>query len=146
MPPIMHVPFIEDPLRNLRLFIVPSIVLGLAMAGGTMRMTRTMMLEVLRQGLYQDGLGKGAHGEGGHPKACPEECTNTSNHYNRTSVPYPAWRRGYYRADICATRDGSPNIKPEFCTKGIGGFERNKCKVLPSAIKYGVFCLLLVGR
>ena len=59
MPPIMMVPFIEDPLRNLRMFIVPAIVLGTAMAGGTMRMTRTMMLEVLRQDYIRTAWAKG---------------------------------------------------------------------------------------
>jgi len=59
MPPIMYVSFFEDPLRNLRMFIVPSIVLGLAIAGGTMRMTRTMMLEVLRQDYIRTAWAKG---------------------------------------------------------------------------------------
>ncbi|MBA7471831.1 Glutathione transport system permease protein GsiC [subsurface metagenome] len=59
MPPIMHIPFTEDPLRNLRMFIVPSIVLGMAMAGATMRMTRSMMLEVLRQDYIRTAWAKG---------------------------------------------------------------------------------------
>ena len=59
MPPIMHVPFIEDPLRNLKMFIVPAIVLGMALSGITMRMTRTMMLEVLRQDYIRTAWAKG---------------------------------------------------------------------------------------
>ncbi|MBA7486237.1 Glutathione transport system permease protein GsiC [subsurface metagenome] len=59
MIPIMHVPFLEDPLRNLRMFIVPAIVLGMALAGTTMRMTRTMMLEVLRQYYIRTAWAKG---------------------------------------------------------------------------------------
>ncbi len=59
MPPIMIVSFTEDPLNNLRMFIVPAIVLGMAMAGGTMRMTRTMMLEVLRQDYIRTAWAKG---------------------------------------------------------------------------------------
>jgi len=59
MPPIMHVPFIEDPLRNLRMFIVPATILGLAMAGSIMRLTRTMMLEVLRQDYIRTAWAKG---------------------------------------------------------------------------------------
>ncbi len=59
MPPIMHVPFLEDPLRNLIRFIVPATVVGLAMAGGTMRMTRTMMLEVLREDYIRTAWAKG---------------------------------------------------------------------------------------
>jgi len=59
MPPIMYIPFFEDPLGNLQMFIIPAIVLGMAMAGGTMRMTRTMMLEVLRQDYIRTAWAKG---------------------------------------------------------------------------------------
>ncbi len=59
MPPIMYIPFTEDPIGNLRMFIVPSIVLGMAMSGTTMRLTRTMMLEVLRQDYIRTAWAKG---------------------------------------------------------------------------------------
>ena len=48
-PPMELVPFTEDPLGNLGMFIIPGLILGTASAAATMRMTRTMMLEVLRQ-------------------------------------------------------------------------------------------------
>jgi len=59
MPPIMIIHFTEDPIGNLRMFIIPAIVLGMAMAGMTMRMTRTMMLEVLRQDYIRTAWAKG---------------------------------------------------------------------------------------
>ena len=59
MPPIYLMPFTEDPIGNLRMFIVPAIVLGMVMSGGTMRMTRTMMLEVLRQDYVRTAWAKG---------------------------------------------------------------------------------------
>ncbi len=59
MPPIMLVRFAEDPMGNLRMFIIPAIVLGMAMGGQTMRMTRTMMLEVLRQDYIRTAWAKG---------------------------------------------------------------------------------------
>ncbi len=59
IPPVMLVHFTEDPLNNLRMFIVPAIVLGMAMSGMTMRMTRTMMLEVMRQDYIRTAWGKG---------------------------------------------------------------------------------------
>ncbi|MBA7586520.1 Dipeptide transport system permease protein DppB [subsurface metagenome] len=59
MPPIMLIPFTEDPIGNLRMFIVPAIVLGMALSGITMRMTRTMMLEVLRQDYIRTAWAKG---------------------------------------------------------------------------------------
>ena len=58
-PPIMYTRLIEDPLENLEMFFIPAVVLGLAMTGGTMRMTRTMMLEVLRQDYVRTAWAKG---------------------------------------------------------------------------------------
>ena len=48
-PPLEYVPFTEDPLGNLGGFLIPSLILGTASAAATMRMMRTMTLEVLRQ-------------------------------------------------------------------------------------------------
>jgi len=51
--------FIENPLGNLELFIIPAVIMGMEMAGGTMRYTRTMMLEVLRQDYIRTAWAKG---------------------------------------------------------------------------------------
>ncbi len=59
MPPIAFIPFTEDPIGNLKMLILPAIVLGMAMGGLTMRMTRTMMLEVLRQDYIRTAWAKG---------------------------------------------------------------------------------------
>lgn len=59
MPPIMLISFTEDPIGNLQMFIIPAVVLGMAMSGMTMRMTRTMMLEVLRQDYIRTAWAKG---------------------------------------------------------------------------------------
>ncbi len=48
-PPMELIRFSEDPLGNLELFLIPSAILGTVLSGTTMRMTRTMALEVLRQ-------------------------------------------------------------------------------------------------
>ena len=53
------VPFMENPLGNLKVFLIPSFLLGMAMAGDNMRMTRTMMLEVLRQDYIRTAYSKG---------------------------------------------------------------------------------------
>ena len=58
-PPIQWVPFTEDPLENLGVLILPSVILGTALAAATMRMTRTMMLEVLRQDFIRTAWAKG---------------------------------------------------------------------------------------
>jgi peptide/nickel transport system permease protein len=58
-PELVYTPFFEDPLRNLSHMIVPAIILGLEMSAVTMRMTRTMMLEVLRQDYIRTARAKG---------------------------------------------------------------------------------------
>ena len=58
-PPMEWVPFTEDPLGNLGVLIIPSLILGTAMSAGTMRLTRTMMLEVLRQDYIRTAWSKG---------------------------------------------------------------------------------------
>jgi peptide/nickel transport system permease protein len=59
MPSLKLIQFTQDPIGNLKMFIVPGIVLGLEMSGMTMRMTRTMMLEVLRQDYIRTAWAKG---------------------------------------------------------------------------------------
>jgi len=59
MPSIRYIPFFDDPIDNLKMFIVPAVVLGMAVAGGTMRMTRAMMLEVLRADYIRTAWAKG---------------------------------------------------------------------------------------
>ena len=49
----------DDLLGNLGMFIIPSLILGTALSAATMRMTRTMMLEVLRQDYIRTAWSKG---------------------------------------------------------------------------------------
>ena len=58
-PPLTLVPFRDDPLGSIGVFIVPSLILGTYLAAATMRMTRTMMLEVLRQDYVRTAWSKG---------------------------------------------------------------------------------------
>ena len=58
-PPMEMIPFTEDPLGNLGVLLIPSLILGTASAAATMRMTRTMMLEVLRQDYIRTAWAKG---------------------------------------------------------------------------------------
>ena len=58
-PPVRFIPFARDPLGNLGMFLIPGVILGTAMAAATMRMTRTMMLEVLRQDYVRTAWSKG---------------------------------------------------------------------------------------
>jgi peptide/nickel transport system permease protein len=58
-PSVEYIPLVEDPLGNLGMFIIPAVILGTAMSAATMRMTRTMMLEVLRQDYIRTAWSKG---------------------------------------------------------------------------------------
>jgi peptide/nickel transport system permease protein len=53
------VKFTDDPWQNLKQMIVPALVLGTSLSAVTMRMTRTMMLEVLRQDYIRTAWAKG---------------------------------------------------------------------------------------
>jgi peptide/nickel transport system permease protein len=58
-PDVKFVPFSQDPLRNLGQMAIPAIILGCALSAVTMRLTRTMMLEVLRQDYVRTAWAKG---------------------------------------------------------------------------------------
>jgi peptide/nickel transport system permease protein len=58
-PELNYIPFSEAPIQNLRHMLVPAILLGLSMSAVTMRMTRTMMLEVMRQDYIRTARAKG---------------------------------------------------------------------------------------
>ncbi len=58
-PPIQYIPPFENPIGNLAQFLLPAFIMGMFAAGTTMRMTRTMMLEVLRQDYIRTAWAKG---------------------------------------------------------------------------------------
>ena len=58
-PSMELIPFSEDPVGNLGMFLIPSLILGTASAAAIMRLTRTMMLEVLRQDYIRTAWSKG---------------------------------------------------------------------------------------
>jgi len=58
-PPAQYIPITENLGQNLLQFIVPAVIMGMVMSGTTMRMSRTMMLEVLRQDYVKTAWAKG---------------------------------------------------------------------------------------
>ena len=58
-PPIEFTPFMQSPNKNLQQMLLPGMVLGAALSAITMRLTRTMMLEVLRQDYIRTAWAKG---------------------------------------------------------------------------------------
>lgn len=59
MPPIDYVPFWQDPIRNLSIVLLPAITVGYRYSAVTMRMTRSAMLEVLREDYIRTARSKG---------------------------------------------------------------------------------------
>ena len=59
MPNIVYIPIVQDPIGNLSQFILPAFITGVAGSAGMMRLTRTMMLEVLRQDYIRTAWAKG---------------------------------------------------------------------------------------
>ncbi|MBM3556462.1 MAG: ABC transporter permease [Alphaproteobacteria bacterium] len=58
-PEVKFVPFRENPGQSVAQMAVPAVILGFALSAVTMRMTRTMMLEVLRQDYIRTAWAKG---------------------------------------------------------------------------------------
>jgi peptide/nickel transport system permease protein len=58
-PPVHFTPFTVDPWLNLQQMALPAIILGTSLSAITMRLTRTLMLEVLRQDYIRTAWAKG---------------------------------------------------------------------------------------
>ena len=59
MPPIEYVPIWQDPIRNLSMAFLPAVTVGYRYAAVSMRMTRSAMLEVLREDYIRTARAKG---------------------------------------------------------------------------------------
>jgi peptide/nickel transport system permease protein len=62
IPPIGYVSLWESPWRNLQQFLLPAAVLGFRLSAATMRMTRSTVLEVLREDYVRTAWAKGLAG------------------------------------------------------------------------------------
>ncbi|MBI4308501.1 MAG: ABC transporter permease [Chloroflexi bacterium] len=59
IPPVQYVPLAQDPWVNLQQFILPAIALGAYLAAIVTRLTRSSLLEVLRQDYVRTARAKG---------------------------------------------------------------------------------------
>ncbi|MCY3602537.1 MAG: ABC transporter permease [Dehalococcoidia bacterium] len=59
LPPLGYVPFQDDPLRNMQVYSIPVVVGALGLMATLIRLTRTEMLEVLRQDYTRTARSKG---------------------------------------------------------------------------------------
>jgi peptide/nickel transport system permease protein len=58
-PDVKLMPFGQEPLRHLVQMAIPALILGMGFSAVVMRLTRTMMLEVMRQDYIRTALAKG---------------------------------------------------------------------------------------
>ncbi len=58
-PATKYVPFLQNPIQNLSMFIIPSLLGAMTQAGAQIRMVRTMTLEVMRQDYIRTAWAKG---------------------------------------------------------------------------------------
>ncbi len=59
LPPIDYVPLWQDPIRNLSMVLLPAITVGYRYSAVTMRLTRSAMLEVMREDYIRTARAKG---------------------------------------------------------------------------------------
>jgi peptide/nickel transport system permease protein len=62
IPPLGYASFWESPVKNLQQFLLPAAVLGFRLSAATMRMTRSTVLEVLREDYVRTAWAKGLAG------------------------------------------------------------------------------------
>src|SRR3989449_3615485 len=62
IPPLGYASLWESPWRNLQQFLLPAAVLGFRLSAATMRMTRSTVLEVLREDYVRTAWAKGLEG------------------------------------------------------------------------------------
>ena len=58
-PPLQFQYFWENPVENIKLLWIPAVILAAALSGSVMRLTRSTMLEVLRQDFVRTARAKG---------------------------------------------------------------------------------------
>ncbi|MBA7479096.1 Dipeptide transport system permease protein DppB [subsurface metagenome] len=127
-PPIFIIPFAEDPMGNLGMFIIPAFIMGFSASGRTMRDTRTWMLEVLRQDYIRTAWAKGL-----------KERTVLIRHAFRNTLVPIVTEMGYQLPVLIG---GAVIMENIFCLPGLGQLS------LISLIQrdYPVVCaLLLIG-
>ncbi|MSQ29184.1 MAG: ABC transporter permease [Dehalococcoidia bacterium] len=59
LPPLGYVPFFDNPIQNLKQFGPAALTLGWALSAGLMRLTRSEVLEVMRQDYVRTARAKG---------------------------------------------------------------------------------------
>jgi len=134
-PPVELVEFVDNPAENLKMFAIPAAILGLEISGITMRITRTMALEVLRQDYVRTAWAKGV-----------KERVVIRRHVLRNSLIPVVTVIGLYLPVMVG---GTVVIEQIFCLPGVGRLLlqaiMDRDYALVSGINLIVACFVLVA-
>ena len=106
--PVKYVGLLENFGTNIQIMLLPAFVLGSVMAGSVMRMTRSSMLEVLRQDYIKAVRAKGA----------PERVTIFRHAFRNSSIPIVT----LVGMQIGSLMGGTVVIEQIFSIPGLGQF------------------------
>ncbi|GIX48532.1 MAG: hypothetical protein KatS3mg131_2743 [Candidatus Tectimicrobiota bacterium] len=109
IPSLVYVPLWEDPLRNLGTMALPSLILGFSLAAVIMRMTRSAMLEVLREDYVRTARAQGLTGAGGGAAACLEKRLYPHHYPDWHPGSPPHRQHGGNRDHFCPARPRAPH-------------------------------------
>ena len=99
-PPIIYVSFFDDPGGNLYFYMLPSMVAGIPMMAEIMRITRNMLLEVLREDYIRTAYSKGLRERLVIYRHALKNAMIPGGHDGGDHRIVPARRPGGYREDL----------------------------------------------
>ena len=104
MPPITYVPIWVDPLYNLSMLIWPALATGYRYSAVATRMTRSAMLEVLREDYVRTARAKGLFQKLIVRRHALAQRAAARGHHHRHRVRVPDGRSGGHRAGVQSQR------------------------------------------
>jgi len=111
-PSVRYVSFSQDPWAHVLQLLIPALILGKAFSAVIMRLTRTLMLEVLRQDYIRTARAKGLSTQGsahGHDRdaPCAAQCADPGGDAGRPAGAVAVRRRGDPGADLRHSGNGA---------------------------------------
>ena len=102
-PPLVFTPFWQDPAANLSLLVWPALAVGYRYTAMVTRLTRSAVLEVLREDYVRTARAKGLHEAGAPPR--PAQLAPAGGDVDRAGVRLLAGRAGGDGAGVQPERD-----------------------------------------
>ena len=125
LPPLGYVSFQDDPLRNMLLYATPVAVGALGLMATLIRLTRTEMLEVLRQDYVRTARAKGLKQMHSGATARAQERADTSRNGAWPLVRERTWRGRHHRGDLQPAGAGPVRAWLRFARKTIWSCRRS---------------------